>query len=111
MMYSWSDAEGHVPLRPVAPGARFEKKGVVTATYETGQRTTDRISGHGFAVIPTTITIRDSASGQVLRRVRERFSVGLATATGGVFEIPDSTSAGGWRQVQRFELIHLRDGT
>lgn len=110
MMYGWSQKDGHVALRPISTNARFETGGSIRAIYETGDWTTDRISGHEFAVLPTTITIRDTSSGKILRRVRERFSVGLATATGGVFEVPDSAAAGGWRQIQRFELIHLRDG-
>jgi hypothetical protein len=58
-------------------------------------------------VIPTTVTTFDS-TGQIVRRLRERFSVALATATGGVFEVPDTTQSSGWRTIQRFELVAIR---
>ena len=58
-------------------------------------------------VIPTVVTTMDS-TGKVVRRLRERFSVGLATATGGVFEVPDSTQASRWRPTLQFELVRIR---
>ena len=58
-------------------------------------------------VIPTTLTTFDS-TGKAIRRLRERFSVALATASGGVFEVVDSTQAGGWRLNQTFDLVLLR---
>jgi hypothetical protein len=58
-------------------------------------------------VIPTTVTTFDS-TGKAIRRLRERFSVALATATGGVFEVADSSIAGGWRSSRKFDLVAIR---
>jgi hypothetical protein len=109
MMYGWDDrTRTHTALRPLSAGGVLDvKAGDMTIHYESGAMTMDRISGTPVEVIPTTITIRD-ATGTVVRRVRERFSLGLATATGGVFEMPDSSAASGWRQEQRYEIINLR---
>jgi len=41
-------------------------------------------------------------------QLNERFSIGLATATGGVFEIADSTQVGGWLVRRRFDLVAIR---
>ena len=57
-------------------------------------------------VVPTTVTTRDT-TGRVLRRLRERFAVSLGTAVGGVFEVPDSSQAGGWRVEREFELVRI----
>ena len=75
--------------------------------YETGEMASERISGRSIAVIHTTITTTDS-TGRPLRRLTERFAPALVTATGGVFEAPDSTAEGGWRRLQSFELRSIR---
>lgn len=64
------------------------------------------ISGYRLPLIQTTI-VTMGADGRVTRRLRERYSLPLATALGGTFELPDSTRAGGWRETQRFELIEI----
>lgn len=75
--------------------------------YETGDTASERISGRSIPVIHTTVTTTDSA-GRPLRRLTERFALSLVTATGGVFEAPDSAARGGWRPLQTFELRSIR---
>ncbi len=85
--------------------------------YQTAEPVVERVSVESIAtgqivltdieVIPTTVTTGDS-TGKVVRRLRERFSVALATATGGVFEVPDSTQATGWHTVRSFALVRIR---
>jgi hypothetical protein len=108
------------PARPLGLGTMMENRqangGLVR--FETLEPTVENIpleSGSSGAsavptpidVIPTTVTTFDS-TGQIVRRLRERFSVALATATGGVFEVPDTTQSSGWRTIQRFELVAIR---
>jgi hypothetical protein len=94
-------------LRPVGSSMKAEVRGRVTvATYETAAAQADTVSGVVLQVIPTVVTTRDS-TGRVLRRLRERFAVGLGTAVGGVFEVPDSTQASGWRVEREFALVRI----
>lgn len=58
-------------------------------------------------VIPTVVTTFDPA-GKPVRRLRELFSLGLATATRGTFEEPDAGQASGWRAVRHFGLAAIR---
>ena len=77
------------PLRPFVLMELRQANGVLVA-YEAAEPVVERISFERIAsgqkvltdieVIPTTVTTRDS-SGKVVRRLRERFSVALATAT------------------------------
>ncbi|MEX2178247.1 MAG: hypothetical protein WD801_06025 [Gemmatimonadaceae bacterium] len=107
-LFAWDSAQlRHAPLRPVGPDMSMEVKGrTVTSTYVTGERLREAIGSVAVDVLVTTVTTRDS-TGAVVRRLRERYSVGLATATGGVFEIPDSTASSGWRQQRAFELVRV----
>ena len=75
--------------------------------YETGAVAEEVIGGLRIAVVATTVTTIDS-SGRPKRRLRERYAIGLATATGGVFEVPDATAPDGWRAEQAFELRAIR---
>jgi hypothetical protein len=75
--------------------------------YETSAIERDRGDGFDVDVLPTVLLTLDSA-GRPVRRLRERFSLGLATATSGAFEVPDSASPGGWRVTQEFVLIARR---
>jgi hypothetical protein len=94
-------------LRPVGSSMRAEVRGRATvATYETDAAHADTVAGVVLRVVPTTITTRDT-TGKVLRRLRERFAIGLGTAVCGVFEIPDSTQTGGWRVEREFELVRI----
>jgi hypothetical protein len=109
-MYTWSEAAGELRAsRPIAPNSSLELRlsGGRTARYETGQLQTETVSGHTITVIPTTVTTMDS-TGRVVSRLRERYSVALATATGGVFESPDTTAGTGWRPTRTFELTAIR---
>lgn len=94
-------------LRPVGSSMTAEVRGRATVTtYETAIPHADTISGVVLRVVPTTVTTRDT-TGKVLRRLRERFAVGLGTAIGGVFEVPDPSRAGGWRVEREFELVRI----
>ncbi len=95
--------------RPVGPGMVWETRqpGGDRVRYETGARAEETISGLVIAVVPTTILTTDSL-GAPKRRLRERYALSLTTATGGVFEVPDSAAAGGWRASQAFELREIR---
>ena len=94
-------------LRPVGSSMKAEVRGRATvAVYETAASHADTISGVVVSVIPTVVTTRDT-TGRVLRRLRERFAVGLGTAIDGVFEVPDPQNAGGWRIEREFELVRI----
>ncbi len=93
------------PQRPVGPGMTFvqPRAGGDTVRYTTDVLTVETISGVRLPVLATTVMTVDSL-GRPKRRLRERYALTLATATGGVFEVPDSTAPGGWRHEQTFEL-------
>jgi hypothetical protein len=61
----------------------------------------EQVGRRSYRVVPTVVTTLDSA-GRPVRRLRERYAPALATATGGVFEVRDST--GEWRREAGFEL-------
>lgn len=108
-LFAWDAGSGsHRPMRPVAAGMSLQirgSRGTIT-TYETGSNAVEIIGTSEVPVIATVVTTRDS-TGRVIRRLRERFSLALATATGGVFEVPDSTSADGWRVERKFDLTRI----
>ena len=117
-MLNWDDRSATSrPVRPLGARASLDvpQANGGRVRYETGEATTERInlgpaaSGTPTAidVLPTTVTTLDS-TGKVVRRLRERFSIALATATGGVFEVPDSTQSTGWRVVRAFDLVAIR---
>jgi hypothetical protein len=110
MMLSWDDRTAQLrPSRPLRAGMVLELpyRGGGSVRFETGLPKVERIGAISIDVIPTTITTRDS-TGRLVRRLRERFAVGLATATGGVFEDPDASAPGGWKTTRSFELIAIR---
>jgi hypothetical protein len=105
-MTTWDSASRqHRPARPLG-GRRLDvpraARGVVRFDAEAVQ--SDTVSGIPLRVVPTTVTTID-ASGRVIRRLRERFAIELATATYGVFEVPDSS---GWRIEREFRLVAVR---
>jgi hypothetical protein len=106
---SWNDSSLELtPLRPVGPDMTLElplEKG--TVRYETGGLERDTIGDMIIDVVPTTVTTLDSA-GRTVRRLRERYALGLATATRGTFEEPDSVQPGSWRTTQQFRLVAVR---
>ena len=96
-------------MRPVGPGmsgtSRQPSGDVVR--YETGEPAEEKISGRAIPIVHTTVTTFDSA-GRPRRRLRERYALSLATATGGTFEMPNSGRAGEWLSQRRFELREIR---
>ncbi len=54
-----------------------------------------------------TVTTSDS-TGRPKRRLRERYALSLTTATGGTFEMPDSSRGGAWHGQRSFELREIR---
>lgn len=109
-LFLWDERAGTLRVaRPIAGGRSMDVSQAAggSTRYETDAPATDTIDGMAFNVIPTTVTTRDSV-GRTVRRLRERFSVELLTATGGVFEVPDSTQPGGWREERRFALVGIR---
>lgn len=109
-MFTWDERSGqHRPSRPLSAGGALElrQRDNGNALFESAVSMVEQIGAVSLEVIPTTVTTRDS-TGRIVRRLRERFSVGLATATGGVFEVPDSSQPRGWRTVRRFELVAIR---
>ena len=110
LMYTWDDTSSSPRAsRPLRSGdsLRVSLRNGGSAVFTTTIAAAETISARVVRVIPTTVLTRDS-TGRVIRRLTERFSIGLATATGGVFEVPDSTQVGGWRVTQRFELTAIR---
>ena len=120
-MFNWDERTGQLrPARPLEPGVsletqqpnggriRFETAAMEVERIPVESRSTrEPVAPAALEVLPTIVTTMDS-TGKVVRRLRERFSIELATATGGVFEVPDSASTGGWRTVRRFELVAIR---
>jgi hypothetical protein len=96
------------PSRPVGPGMTLELPrvggGLVRYTTSDTGRTT--ISGVALPTVLTTVTTIDS-TGRAVRRLTEQYSLSIASAVEGTFEVADSTSAGGWRVVQQFALRRL----
>ena len=108
MVYSWTDSAARPRAsRPLRGDLESRSANGHVTTYTTGVAATETISGFPLIVIPTIVTTRDS-TGRIVRRLRERFSVALLSATGGVFEVPDS--AGGWRTERTFELVRIEPG-
>ena len=108
-LFTWNaEANAWRADRPLGAGMtlRVPQPSGTTLDYETAALGDTTISGHRLAFVRTTILTRD-AQGQVTRRLRERYSVALATALGGIFEVPDSAAAGAWRESQRFELVRV----
>jgi hypothetical protein len=91
--------------RPVGPGMVWSARQANgdSVRYETGTNATETVSGLAIPVVHTTVTTTDSL-GRPKRRLRERYALTLVTATGGVFETPDTNRPGGWVPAQRFEL-------
>jgi hypothetical protein len=110
VLYTWDAAlQQRRALRPLSPGSSIHTRGTdgtTTSAFEAVSVGMETIGSHQLSVIATVVTTFDGA-GRVTRRLRERFSPALATATGGVFEVPDSAATGGWRVVRTFELTRV----
>jgi hypothetical protein len=110
-LFAWSAANNVWRAeRPLGAGMslRVPQPTGSSLDYSTGQMGDTTISGQRVAFVHTTIITND-AQGRPVRRLTERYAVSLATALGGVFEIPDSTGegAGAWKENQRFELVRI----
>ena len=94
--------------RPLGAGMtlRVPQPSGATLDYTTGQLGDTTISGHRIGFVHTTIVTNDP-QGRPVRRLTERYAVSLATALGGVFETPDSTTDGAWKESQRFRLVRI----
>jgi hypothetical protein len=109
-LYAWdAKASGWIPQRPVGPNMQLTlpRPNGDTMRYETGALSDETIGAMQVQVVATTVTTLDSA-GAPKRRLRERYAVALATATGGIFEVPDAAASTGWRTEQVFELRAIR---
>ena len=109
-LFTWSARDSlWRPQRPVRPDMQmsFARPGGDTARYHTSQAGEEVVSGRRLRVIQTEVLTVDSL-GRPKRRLRERYAPGLATATGGRFEVPDPSAPGGWRTEQEFELSVIR---
>jgi hypothetical protein len=117
-MLNWDARAGVArPARPLGANAQLDlpQANGVRNRFETAKPAVERLQvvrgssrdSVTIDVIPTTMTTYDS-TGKAIRRLRERFSIALATATGGVFEVPDSTQPGGWRVNRTFDLVLIR---
>lgn len=109
-LYVW-DSGGNtwLPQRPVGPGMELilPRPNGDVVQYTTGTVSEEVISGLRLSVLETTVTTVDS-SGRPRRRLRERYALTLATATGGRFEVPDPDAPVAWRTQQVFELREIR---
>ena len=108
-LFAWNSATNAWRAdRPLGAGMslRVPQPTGSSLDYSTGQLGDTTISGHRVAFVHTTIITND-AQGRPVRRLTERYAVSLATALGGLFEIPDSTNAGAWKENQRFELVRI----
>lgn len=106
-LFGWDARRGAwSPQRPVGPHMTFvqPRANGDTVRYSTDTAAVETISGQQVVVLPTVVLTVDSL-GKPKRRLRERYALSLATATGGVFEVPDGTGA--WRPEQTFELRQL----
>ncbi len=94
--------------RPLAPNTerRYARARGTAAVFRTGAQRVDTIGTRHIPVVETTVITLDS-TGTAVRRLRERYAVGLTTATWGLFEVADSTAPGGWRTQQEFRLVAI----
>jgi hypothetical protein len=108
-LFSWNEQQSRLlATRPV--GANMSLR-VSTSTgghavYETGVIEKVTLSGQTFDALPTTVTTYN-AEGAVVRRLRERYVLALATALGGIFEVPDPARPGQWNVQQQFVLARI----
>lgn len=111
VLYRWDvTRDAWIAERPVGVGMELTVARAAggEVRYVTGAMREEQIGARTLPVVDTIITTTD-ASGTPVRRLRERYAVTLATATGGRFEVPDVTLPSGWRLEQAFELREIRD--
>lgn len=101
--------QGWAASRPVRPGLVVEKKnteGRVVGRFRAHALALESIGGMLIPVVHTTLEFLNP-HGQPARRLRERYAIGLATATGGVFETADPAAPGGFKPTLRFRLVAI----
>ncbi len=107
-LFSWSASRSNhwAPQRPVGGGVTLvlPRPNGGHATYAVAAVECDVVGDVRIATVVTTIVQSDS-TGRALRRLRERYAPGLATATGGTFEIAEGQ---GWKVDRDFKLVALR---
>jgi hypothetical protein len=109
-LYRWNERGARWEIsRPVGPAMRWQtvRANGDSVRYETDGKGQELISGVSVDIIQTTVTTIDAA-GRPKARLRERYALSLLTATGGVFEAPDSTRPGEWVRQRSFELHEIR---
>ena len=109
-LWTWDAASKSLKaIRPTGEGMNLQVIGAngSMSTYNTRSGIEQFVSGTRIPVVETVVTTRDSLR-RTTRRLREFYAPGLATATSGVFEVPDSTPrSGGWRIVTSFKLVRI----
>lgn len=98
-----------LPARPIGSNMRLEERnadGKTVAVFETKDAKEVEIDGVRTKVLKT-IVHRFNDDGTIKYRLTEDFSIGLGTATEGVFEAPDKDSESGWRTFTTFKLIKI----
>ena len=109
MLLSWDTTSRSLrPIRPVGEGMSLEVPGArgSRSSYTTRSALEQTVSGIRVRVLETVVVTRDSTGRQV-RRLREFYSPALATATSGVFEVPDSVRANNWLIQSSFKLVRI----
>jgi hypothetical protein len=108
-LFAWDSAgSSHGVLRPIGEGMSVVASGARgnRLQYETRSALQQTVSGVTVDVIQTTLVTSDSAR-RPIQRLREFYAPSLATATSGIFEVPDSTVSGGWRTQTSFKLVRI----
>jgi hypothetical protein len=107
-LWAWNgDTKTHAARRPLGEGQRVTLSGPRGTQFRYANRAVQEqtISGVQLKVVQV-VMVTDSA-GKEIRRLREFYAPALATATSGVFEVPDSTVPGGWRMTTSFKLVRI----
>ena len=108
-LFSWNNATNAWRAdRPVGANMRLAvvQSSGARVVYETSALGERSVGGERVPFVATTIVTMDTA-GKAVRRLRESYAVSLVTALDGVFEVPDSSRAGAWKEQQRFELLRI----
>ena len=94
--------------RPLGAGMtlRVPQPSGASLDYATATVGDTTVSGHRIGFVHTTIITHDP-QGRPIRRLTERYAVSLATALGGLFEVPDSVATGSWKESQKFDLVRI----
>jgi hypothetical protein len=90
-------------LGKTAAVVRPDRRGGRT-TFEAEGTACESVGEARLLTVGTTVLSTDSA-GKPIRRLRERYSLTLTTATSGTFELPDGK---GWKVDRDFRLVALK---